>query len=50
MTASPLAEFAFDIIVTVLRLPGIDGSAVIEAGRSHATRTSSRSSSPGFGR
>src|SRR3954453_14949439 len=27
-----LAEFAFDIIVTDLRLPGIDGSAVIEAG------------------
>src|SRR5947209_5577905 len=26
-----LAEFAFDIIVTDLRLPGIDGSAVIEA-------------------
>ena len=25
-----LAEFAFDIIVTDLRLPGIDGSAVIE--------------------
>src|SRR3954449_2686978 len=27
-----LADFAFDIIVTDLRLPGIDGSAVIEAG------------------
>ncbi|HET6956830.1 MAG TPA: sigma-54 dependent transcriptional regulator [Vicinamibacterales bacterium] len=27
---SCLAEFAFDIIVTDLRLPGIDGSAVIE--------------------
>ncbi|HVH26971.1 MAG TPA: sigma-54 dependent transcriptional regulator [Vicinamibacterales bacterium] len=26
-----LAEFAFDVIVTDLRLPGIDGSAVIEA-------------------
>jgi two-component system, NtrC family, response regulator AtoC len=26
-----LAEFAFDIIVTDLRLPGIDGSAVVEA-------------------
>jgi two-component system, NtrC family, response regulator AtoC len=26
-----LAEFAFDIIITDLRLPGIDGSAVIEA-------------------
>src|SRR5882757_1284002 len=26
-----LAEFAFDIIVTDLRLPGIDGSSVIEA-------------------
>jgi DNA-binding NtrC family response regulator len=28
---SRLAEFAFDIIVTDLRLPGIDGSSVIEA-------------------
>src|ERR1700730_4921577 len=28
---APLADFAFDIIVTDLRLPGIDGSAVIEA-------------------
>src|SRR5262245_25293142 len=26
-----LADFAFDIIVTDLRLPGIDGSAVVEA-------------------
>src|SRR5436853_3600515 len=26
-----LAEFAFDIVVTDLRLPGIDGSSVIEA-------------------
>src|SRR6266567_2333513 len=26
-----LAEFAFDVIITDLRLPGIDGSAVIEA-------------------
>src|ERR1700712_5376061 len=26
-----LADFAFDIIVTDLRLPGIDGSSVIEA-------------------
>src|SRR5471030_3480018 len=26
-----LADFAFDIIVTDLRLPGLDGSAVIEA-------------------
>src|SRR6476661_6078552 len=26
-----LAEFAFDVIVTDLRLPGIDGSAVVEA-------------------
>src|ERR1700674_5673491 len=26
-----LAEFAFDIIVTDLRLPGADGSAVVEA-------------------
>src|SRR5213078_2867831 len=26
-----LADFAFDIIITDLRLPGIDGSAVVEA-------------------
>src|SRR5262249_9474340 len=26
-----LADFAFDIIVTDLRLPGIDGSAVVDA-------------------
>src|SRR3989475_3423255 len=26
-----LADFAFDVIVTDLRLPGIDGSAVVEA-------------------
>src|SRR6186997_1053274 len=26
-----LADFAFDIILTDLRLPGIDGSAVVEA-------------------
>src|SRR3954464_224680 len=26
-----LAEFAYDIVVTDLRLPGIDGSAVVEA-------------------
>ena len=26
-----LAEFAFDVIITDLRLPGIDGSAVVEA-------------------
>ena len=26
-----LADFAYDIIVTDLRLPGIDGSAVVEA-------------------
>src|SRR5436190_3266912 len=26
-----LAEFAFDIIITDLRLPGVDGSAVVEA-------------------
>ena len=28
-----LADFAFDIIITDLRLPGVDGSAVVEAGR-----------------
>ncbi|HEY1911505.1 MAG TPA: response regulator, partial [Vicinamibacterales bacterium] len=26
-----LADFAFDIIITDLRLPGIDGSAVLDA-------------------
>src|SRR6266478_3319999 len=26
-----LADFAFDIVVTDLRLPGIDGSSVVEA-------------------
>src|SRR5215510_11877332 len=26
-----LADFAFDIVVTDLRLPGIDGSAVVDA-------------------
>src|SRR3954470_10227379 len=26
-----LADFAFDVIITDLRLPGIDGSAVVEA-------------------
>ena len=26
-----LAEFAFDIVITDLRLPGIDGTQVIEA-------------------
>src|SRR5437667_11020735 len=26
-----LADFAFDIIITDLRLPGLDGSAVVEA-------------------
>src|SRR4051812_43112792 len=26
-----LADFAFDVIVTDLRLPGVDGSAVVEA-------------------
>ena len=40
-----LAEFAFDIIITDLRLPGVDGRAVLDA-RSSATPTSSRSSSP----
>src|SRR5580693_525853 len=31
MALARLGEFAFDIIVTDLRLPGIDGSAVVEA-------------------
>src|ERR1044072_5654350 len=26
-----LSQFAFDVVVTALRLPGIDGSAVVEA-------------------
>src|SRR5947207_427177 len=26
-----LADFAFDIVITDLRLPGVDGSAVVEA-------------------
>ena len=26
-----LAEFAFDVIITDLRLPGIDGAAVVDA-------------------
>ena len=26
-----LADFAFDVIITDLRLPGMDGSAVVEA-------------------
>ena len=26
-----LADFAFDVIITDLRLPGVDGSAVVEA-------------------
>src|SRR5713226_5812370 len=29
--AEQLADFAFDIIITALRLPGLDGSAVVEA-------------------
>src|SRR3984957_2509043 len=32
MALARLGEFAFDIIVTDLRLPGIDGAAVVEAG------------------
>jgi two-component system, NtrC family, response regulator AtoC len=31
MAIARLADFAFDIIITDLRLPGIDGSAVVEA-------------------
>jgi DNA-binding NtrC family response regulator len=31
MAVEQLADFAFDIIITDLRLPGIDGSAVVEA-------------------
>ena len=26
-----LADFAFDVVITDLRLPGIDGTAVVEA-------------------
>src|SRR5204863_7365000 len=31
MAIERLTDFAFDIIITDLRLPGIDGSAVVEA-------------------
>src|SRR5207342_2967742 len=31
VASGELADFAFDIILTDLRLPGIDGSAVVEA-------------------
>ena len=31
MALAKLADFAFDIIITDLRLPGVDGSAVVEA-------------------
>src|SRR6185295_18690275 len=31
MAIAKLADFAFDIIITDLRLPGVDGSAVVEA-------------------
>src|SRR3954469_12945184 len=31
MALARLAEFAFDVLVTDLRLPGIDGSAVVES-------------------
>ena len=31
MALTKLADFAFDIIITDLRLPGVDGSAVVEA-------------------
>ena len=44
-----LAEFAFDVVVTDLRLPGIDGTSVSKR-RSDATPTSSRSSSPATAR
>ena len=41
-----LSEFAFDILITDLRLPGIDGRQVMGTRRSTATRRSSPSSSP----
>ena len=44
-----LADFAFDIIVTDLRLPGIDGSHRSRVGSRALSRTSSRSSSPAIG-
>ena len=44
-----LAEFAFDIVVTDLRLPGIDGDTRCSRRPSRATRTSSPSSSPATG-
>src|SRR5262245_45684554 len=30
---SKLADFAFDVVITDLRLPGLDGSAVVDAAR-----------------
>ena len=30
-----LTDFAFDVVVTDLRLPGIDGTAVVQAAREH---------------
>ena len=44
-----LADFAFDILITDLRLPG-STAARSSKRRSSATRTSSRSSSPGTAR
>ena len=41
MAIDKLADFAFDIILTDLRLPGIDGSAVVD-------RKSTRSSGDSF--
>jgi CheY-like chemotaxis protein len=36
-----LEQFAFDVVITDLRMPGIDGTHVIEAARSNGIRASS---------
>ena len=45
-----LAEFAFDIVITDLRLPGVDGRAGPRRRARALSRTSSPSSSPATAR
>ena len=45
-----LEQFAFDILITDLRLPGIDGTAGDRSRPSSATPASSASSSPATAR
>ena len=45
-----LDQFAFDIVITDLRLPGIDGTQVIEAARRALSRHRRASSSPATAR